>query len=278
MNRPDVDAALFDADGVAVSAADFQRGLAALGVARGDVVFAHSDLATFGKLVIEDRECLMELICSALMSAVGEEGTLLMPTFTYSFCKSEVFDVDRTKSTVGALTEHFRRRPGVVRTQHPIFSAAIWGRAKAEYLNIGRDSFDENSIFAKLRRHQAKILFVGVPFRLACTYVHYIEQSYGVPYRYLKTFSGTLRTSAGDTAKWCTYYVRHLDQNVNTDLSRFEQRLLQLGVLRRTQVGAGHVWVAGAEELYEEGRRLLAENVRGFLEGEGPHAVSVLPQ
>lgn len=32
-----------------------------------------------------------------------------MPTFTYSFCKNEIYDKLNSKSTVGVLTEYFRK-------------------------------------------------------------------------------------------------------------------------------------------------------------------------
>lgn len=256
----------FDADGAMVGAADFARGLTELGVVDGDVLFAHSDLSTFGKLAIDSRQDLMEGFCAVILNAIGPRGTLVMPTFTYSFCKGEVFDVERTKSTVGALTEYFRTRDDVVRTQQPIFAASIWGHEKASYLDIGHDAFDEASIFGKLHQRKGKILFIGVPFQLACTYVHYIEQSCGVPYRYMKTFTGTGRTGAGESLQSCTYFVRRLDQNVTTNLSRFEAQLLQTGVLRQASVGVGHLWLADAAKLYQAGCNALATDIRAFLE------------
>ena len=266
----------FEADGVEVGYRDFERALATLGVREGDILCVHSDIATFGKLLVDDRSFVMERICRSLVDAVGSSGSVIMPTFTYSFCNGEVFDVGNSRSTVGALTEYFRLRPDAIRTKHPLFSVAIWGHDKEWFLDVGRDSFDEDSIFGKLHARNAKILLLGVPFRLACTYVHYIEQRHAVPYRYLKEFKGIVKIGGQEIPTSCTYNVRYLDRNINTDLSRFEVRLLGSGIMRSDRIGCGDVQIVEAEALFEDGRRLLDQDIYGFLERKGSHAVSVL--
>ena len=271
------DRILFESDGVSVRGVDFERGLAAVGVREGDALFVHSDIAMFGKLSIKNRTCLLESICAALFGSVGQNGTVIMPTFTYSFCKGELYDVENSPSTVGVLTEYFRQRSDVVRTDHPLFSAAIWGCEKEWYLDIGIDSFDDRSIFGKLRERKGKLVFLGTPFDQACTYVHHIEQMHGVPYRYTKSFSGAVRAGGEMRAGSCTYYVRDLALDPQTDLGAFHRYLCETGLLQESQVGHGRIASVQAAALYEVGRRFLSDNVHGFLRRQ-TNAMSVLQE
>jgi len=174
----------------------------------------------------------MSTIVAALDRAV-EGGTLVMPTFTYSFCRGERFDVAETPSTVGALTEHFRRLPGVRRTFDPLFSAAVRGplpaRWEESFFRVrDTDSFGPESVFACLRETGAKLLFFGVGFEYA-TFVHHAEQRMGVPYRFLKNFRGEVR--AGDDAGTVTarYFVRDLEGDVEPYFDPLADALLTRG-------------------------------------------------
>ncbi len=75
-----------------VSGEDMLRGLQAIGVKEGDVIFVHSDMSAFGKIAAEGSAQLLGNLVETLRRAVGETGTLVMPTFSYSFCKNEPFD------------------------------------------------------------------------------------------------------------------------------------------------------------------------------------------
>lgn len=245
-------------------AGDFLTSLKAAGIRSGDTLFVHSDIGVFGKLATFDRNALLQAHIDLLREAVGNQGTLVFPTFTYSFCKGEPFDPQHSPSTVGILTEYFRTQPGVVRSSHPIFSVAAKGPLAEELCRVGADSFDMDSIFGKLRTRQAKLLFWGAPFH-SCTFVHHIEQMHGIPYRYMKTFAGTIRGDGGDSPTEATYFVRYLEKNVQLDLQRFEQDLIAQGLMTSQTVGAGTVLCGSAEELFAAGIRHLQINPFFFL-------------
>ena len=102
------------------------------GIKEGDVLMVHADLASFGKLgEIVDKKEFANVFISAFIEVIGEKGTLIVPTFTYSFCNNEIYDPDNTPSTVGLFTEEIRKRKDAFRSIHPIFSvSAIGERAK----------------------------------------------------------------------------------------------------------------------------------------------------
>jgi aminoglycoside 3-N-acetyltransferase len=223
----------------------------------------HSDVSVFGKLATGDRSRLLSAFSEVLKRCVGKRGTVIMPTFTYDFCKGKAFDADQSPSAVGVLTEHFRRERGVIRTAHPIFSVAIWGSKRASLARAGMDAFGQGSIFERFHQAKGKFVFLGAPVH-SLTFLHYVEQSYGVPYRYIKTFSGDSRRAGRATKVRAAYYVRDLAAGIETDTRRLEKRLRAKGCLREVSVGAGMIRMASATDIFDEGMRMLAKDINAF--------------
>lgn len=238
---------------------DFVDALKALGIKEEDTLFVHADIISFGKLRCFDRKKLSDALVGALKKAAH---TIIMPTFTYSFCKGECFNVEYSPSTVGTLTEHFRKMPDSVRSLHPIFSVSISGDTSLQA--VGKDSFDKDSIFGKLHAKKGKLLFFGAPFQ-SCTFIHYVEQMHGVKYRYMKTFEGTIKTADREYNEKVTYFVRDLEKKVNLDLLRLEKHLIQKGLMKEARLGEGRLLVIDAEALFDEGSKLLAQDPYYFL-------------
>src|SRR5689334_11642001 len=89
--------------------------LRALGLQPGDVVMVHSSFRALG---IADPE----LIIGALLGALGDAGTLLMPGLSFRQQPPTVHDTRSTPVCVGFLPEHFRTRLGTARSLHPTHS------------------------------------------------------------------------------------------------------------------------------------------------------------
>jgi aminoglycoside 3-N-acetyltransferase len=255
---------LYTAAGEKLYARDFYEALQQAGIRKGDILFVHSDLTAFGKLALFNRRAFCQAFIDVLQASVGEQGTLILPTFSYSFCKGVPYDVAHSPSTVGVLTEFFRQQPQVVRTRHPIFSAAISGKLKEYFQLVGMGAFDCDSIFGKLHARQGKLLFLGVDMQV-CTYIHYVEQMHGVPYRFIKTFPGIIKEGQREELAEATYFVRHLDQNVQLDLSRFARHLCASGRLKTIKIGQGSLMTVEAAALYAEGCQLLDRDSYYFL-------------
>jgi len=248
---------------------DFKIALDRLGVQKGDTLFVHSDISKFGKIASKDRKFVLDTLVAVLRDSVGESGNIIMPTFSYSYCNNEIFDVENTKSTVGVLTEHFRVMDGVERTRHPIFSASVIGADKEYFLDIDKnlDSFGEDSIFSKVHKKGGKFLYMGVALE-AATYLHYVEQSKGVDYRYIKEFSGITQTSLSKVENSSTFYVRDLDRNVILDTTNLQNYLLEKEFAKKTSVGYGSMMIVTAEDLFDQTTKLLDENKYYLLDEE----------
>lgn len=251
---------LYNFHGQDIDKNDFKSALKSIGIVKDDVVFMHSDVTVFGKLMCRNRNEFFGGIIDSVKESVGNDGTIIMPTFSYSFCNNEIFDVEKTRGTVGALNEFFRKSDDTLRTAQPIFSCSVWGNRKSEFLDISLDSFGENSIFDKLYKNNGKLLFLGADFH-ACTYLHYIEQSFHIPYRYVKVFNGTIREKSREYSAKCKFYVRYLDKNVILETERLKKYLLDKKIMKCVKLGGGYILTVGAQDLYNEVFKLLEKDI-----------------
>ncbi|WP_017752669.1 AAC(3) family N-acetyltransferase [Clostridium tyrobutyricum] len=239
---------------------DFKRALKKLGIVTGDTIFVHSDIMVFGRLLSKNRNKFFTCMLDSIKETVGEEGVIIMPTFSYSFCNNDIFDVENTKGTVGVLNEFFRKSKDTQRTVHPIFSCSIWGSRKNEFTNVSMDSFGMESIFDKLYKNNGKLVFLGADFH-SCTYLHYIEQSFAVPYRYIKNFKGIIKDGNHQYNTSCKFYVRYLDKNVVLETNRLKDNLLKRDIMKSVKVGAGTILAVNAQKLYSTVFKLLKEDI-----------------
>jgi aminoglycoside 3-N-acetyltransferase len=250
--------------GRVISSKDFLDASKKLGIRKGDKLFVHSDISVFGRLTNLNRDELLGGLIDLFKQAVGSDGLIVMPTFTYDFCKGQVYDIEKSRSTVGILTEFFRKTPGVVRTLDPIHSAAVWGKDKEKIAKVGKDTFGVKSIFDNFHKAKGKIVIFGAPFQSA-TVVHYIEQIYGVPYRFQKVFSGTITDGSKSWKDEYKFNVRYLDKPVNIDTSRLEKYLTKNKFLKKAKVGNGSIMVIKSSDLFRESVKLLNKDIHYFL-------------
>jgi len=147
--------------------------------------------ASLSKEAFREREqkwC--QFVFNTLLERLGENGTLLVPTYTYSCGKpGSIFDSNTTRSEIGPFTEYFRKQPRVIRSLHPLFSIAGIGKYSHEILkNTGSSAFAMGSPFSRFIDYDIKFLCLGVEIRNSITYVHHLEQYNGGWHRYNKRF------------------------------------------------------------------------------------------
>ena len=176
---------------------DISKGLRDVGLKSGDVVLVHSAMRTFGQI-----ENGAETVIAALLEVLGENGTLVVPTFTYIHEVEEnpVIDPVADVSEMGIITETVRLRPDASRSiayRHSL--AAVGKRARViTDIDPALSEFDPRSSFGVLLSLNARILLLGVTYSSSTTH-HLAEFACEVPYRHtldrpvrIKQSDGTL--------------------------------------------------------------------------------------
>ncbi len=146
---------------------DFTNILAGdLGLQSGDVVYVHSGMDGLNLAFPFYR------ILFLIQKVIGPGGTVVFPTYpnhlisSYEYLlQGRVFDVRRTPSYTGILTEFARRQRQAVRSLHPTKSVCAIGPAARKLTTTHHLSpypYDTNSPYYKLIAHQGKIIGLGV--------------------------------------------------------------------------------------------------------------------
>ena len=224
------------------------EGFRDLGVEAGDSLLVHSSYKSFGPV-----EGGPQTVIHALEAALGEEGTLIMPTFNFDFNKGEPWDVRTTPSKMGVLTELVRQDPRAKRVFHPFYSFAVLGR-HAEMLGSlhYKSAYERNSVFGRLRDLDGKIMVVGLSYTNSMTFFHHIEQMEGVDYRFLKQFSGEVTDENGNTyTDTFEMLVRDIDKGVITEVDPMGFLMEEKGIIEVRQIGEADVKLMKANEVYE---------------------------
>jgi len=145
--------------------------LGELGVEKGDTVIVHSSLSSMGMV-----DGGPDAVIDALLNAVGEEGTLVMPAFSDNM--KDAFDPENTKSDVGIISEVFRKRKDVLRSYHPTHSVCASGK-NAEHITQGhqfsKTPCGRETPFYKIKELDGKIILLGVDMNRN-TMLHAIEE------------------------------------------------------------------------------------------------------
>lgn len=241
---------------------DLQNALYELGVRKGDTICVHSQLYSLGMAGMPRNEYL-NMVLKVLKDAVGEKGTIVMPAFSYSFCEKKVFDVQKSKSKVGVLTEFFRNSEGVSRTVHPIFSFSVWGMRKDEFMDIGTDAFSMESVYGKMIQSNDKMILLGADKGYTIYYL--AEESLGVSHRYFKYFSGIVRDGEKEYELTVPYYVRCLDRRSEENPPSVSAYLLEKEVEKSVPFGWGSISCFLCRPMFESIVEKLKEDETYFL-------------
>jgi aminoglycoside 3-N-acetyltransferase len=240
------------------------------GIGAGDIVSLQVSLGRLGlpRDVPANYPTLSNFIIDAFLDILGPHGTLIVPTYTYSIGKGEIFEVENTPSRIGEFSEVFRRRTEAVRSRDPMLSSAGIGPKSREILRtISRSCYGEASTYQRLREAGAKICTLGVSLYWA-TFRHHIEEAADVPFRYRKVFEGVVREyGIEQRERWIYFAAPLLDCCAPVGLP-LELRAREAGLVDVASVGRGEVMTIDAQTYFDFGYAELKRDP--WLTAKGP--------
>ena len=243
---------------------DIIEALIKIGLKERDTVFVHSNLGFFGRLEnAKTAEDLCEAFYNAFKEVLGDEGTLMVPTFSYSFCNNVDFDLNNTKGVCGIFSEYIRKLPFSMRSCDPNFSVAGFGKM-ASYLtvNMPAHSYGDNSFFDRFCKINGKIC--NLNFDANSSIIHYIEKKLQVPYRFDKEFSGKIIINGKSEVKSFYHFCRNLSDN--PDFKKFHSLAVNKNILKQSKLGKGMIVCLTAKDTVEVIENKLSTEPRFLME------------
>ena len=247
-----------------------------MGIGPGDVVLVHSSFDRFEGFTGQATD-----VIEVLQEVVGPTGTLLMPTMPFTgtaveyAAEGHVFDVRRTPSRMGLITEWFRRWPGAVRSVHPTHPVAAWG-ARAAELTAGHHRATTpcgpGSPWHRLLEVKGKILMLGTDLRSA-TFGHVsevdLEKEFPFSIFTAETFTLTSRDRHGDLVETKTRLFNPA-MSGRRRLDRVIPVLRERGVWKEDRVGRLNVLLLTAEDLTDAIHTLAGQKIYCYDKPEEP--------
>ena len=247
-------------------AADLRR----LGLEPGSVVLAHSSLSSLGWVCGGS-----EAVVLALMDVLTESGTLVMPTHSAEYSdpgkwknppvpeswleaireNMPAFD-PRTVPTLGMgrIPETFRSWPKALRSSHPAYSFAAWGR-HASFVSGEHsldDSLGEGSPLTRIYELDGQVLLLGVGHE-SNTSFHLAE--YRAPAAARRSEEGAPIVEGGRRV-WKTYTDIELNEEVFGQIGADFEKVV--GV-RSSRVGSAQAKLFSQRRAVDFAREWLAQ-------------------
>jgi aminoglycoside 3-N-acetyltransferase len=222
-------------------------------------VMIHSSLIKFG-IVEGGAKGALDVIFDVL----GPDATIVMPAFSFNFPEVGVWENLNTKSKMGALTEAFRKHPGVYRTNHPFHSVCVLGKHQDKFKACDCiSSFGTGSPFEVLIDIDAYNIGLGTEFIGGFTFLHHIEEVLKVPYRMTKKFPGVVRDETSvEIDKTYEMYVRIItdEYEYNNDWNRVFSDLDSTCEILNNKLHGANIYCCNIRKLSNEFKKMILSN------------------
>lgn len=205
----------------------YEELMESLEIQKGDRIWLSSELV---KLIFLCRKFGIKFDASILLNyfqdAVGEEGTLMLPTFCFDFSNKGWYDYTFSKGNTGALGNAALERGDFIRTLHPMHSFAVWGKDQELLCSMkNKHAFGTDSPFGYCKKYNVKQIMLGTDYVHAMTFIHYAETMCNVPYRFAKSFTGMYVKDGIEEERTYDYAARRLDVGTIEQFNRIGELL-----------------------------------------------------
>lgn len=231
---------------------------------QGDVVFVHSSIDQLHLGFPFFR------ILALLRQIVGAAGTVVFPTYpkslSYDFLvQNEIFDVKKTPSYMGILTEFARKQKEAVRSLHPTKSVCAIGKYATELTDTHHQSpypYDDCSPYYKMIEYDGKIVGVGVDTSIL-SFVHCIDDKlkdqFPVEPYHESLFHAQVVDYSGNTQIVDTF--AHDMKKMNHNIPRFVASYVQKDICRDLTIHGSKFYTAHSRPLFEAMSKLAEQHI-----------------
>ena len=232
-----------------------------LNIKKGDTVFFHGNSMAIFQVDGSTSQKKTELFWNSVFNYLGKNGTVIVPSFTYSINKNKIFNNKKSISKVGQFSEDFRKTFSPDRTNDPIFSVCAYGKKSKIIKKLSyKNSFGKNSIFDYLYSNNVKLICLGCDLK-SVTFIHYVEQVLNVPYRKFKVFNAKILNEKNKMIKAKIKFFCRLDNsNYYYNLNVLQKEMIKQKSIYTSHFGRIKGFSFKAKEFFQFCKKILKED------------------
>lgn len=240
-----------------------------VGLKKGMCVYITGDLTILGISLEISKTELLGMHFKAIFDIITEEGTLIVPTHSFSLCNTDKpFSLEKTRSETGAFSEYVRTKAGCIRQMHPFSSRAAIGKY-AEYIcqNTSNHSYGQHTPFARMLELNTLFISIGIHPKQIVSLVHQCESDMNVPYRYSKEFLHPIEREGVIKVEpfyhLVTYQGAGIKRDKNTKIFEHFEKSFSLNSMT---LANGMLWGFDMQSFYKATTLLMCEDIYCWLE------------
>ena len=245
---------------------DIKSALIETGAADCETLFIHSDIM-FGR---PPKGFKRKEYLQSLYNAIEDLGVqyLVVPTFTYSFCNNESYDILKSKTSMGAFNEFIRKLDNRYRTADPLLSVSVPIELESLFNNVSEHSLGLGSAFDILHHmNDVKFLFFGAEMSDCFTYVHYVEKMMDVSYRFDMPFEGEVILPDGTAVhRRQVIHTQCYGVKLPPKYDYFEKEMEEKSFLKKKWLGEKYIACISEKDAYREIKQHIEQDINYYLE------------
>jgi len=245
---------------------DIIKALKRTGIKGNDTVFFTTGLGMLGvpKMTgLLSTNKISMFMLKAIKKVLGPKGTILIPTYSYSFGKLNkkklpLFNVKKTPSKIGSFGNFFLKQKGVVRSEDPMTSVAGLGKNVKKILeNISPTSYGKDCVFERiLKIKNSKCCSIGlgpnwIPF------IHHCDWLNQAPFRYDKYFEGTIVNGKVKKRIVWHYPVRYLRKETLANGHKIGKLATKSKIFKYYKLGRSRIYAANYKKYFHFTMKLI---------------------
>jgi aminoglycoside 3-N-acetyltransferase len=244
-----------------------------LGLKKNDNVYTTGNIGALGRVRL-DKSLKQDAIYNAFKNNIGDQGTIFSPAASMNLCNTDIpFDIENTPShSMGSFAEYIRTLPNAVRSFHPFWSIAGVGVEAKRLDRVSRHSYGVGSPWSHFMSLDVTQVNMGLHPSRAVTLIHYIETTFGVPYRYTKEFNHPILKNGQiqNELFYQSVFYRDTDTKKRLKLNEHYFELLKIkGLLNTVTHSSGlKFWSFKMKDFYDIALEFFIDDIYNYLEDQ----------
>lgn len=242
-------------------------------IKKGNIVYVAGNTFNFG-LGSADIKKFCKYFLHYLKKHIGSSGGVIVPTATLNLIKNKkIYDKKMTKSyTMGIFSEYVRNQKESYRSDHPLWSFSGLGtKVKKILKKVSYSAYGEGSVFDKLMDYKTYFISLGEPHS-SIGMIHYVENLYGVPYRFNKEFYIKTKKNNKIISNYSLLGVRFKSKNMIGDGNKkIIFKLKKMKTFKKFKFKRGVIYICEYQKIVNNLKLIFANNPRIWLRNKNQH-------